>query len=54
MGNVYQSEGHRLYECPECGLHYTSLQIAQRCEAWCKEHNSCNLEITRYAVELQN
>jgi predicted ATP-dependent serine protease len=43
-----------LYECPECGLHYTSLQTAKQCDRWCKEHNSCNLEITNHAVELES
>ena len=23
----------------------------KKCEAWCKEHQSCNLDIIKYAVE---
>ncbi|OGL30605.1 hypothetical protein A3D14_03310 [Candidatus Saccharibacteria bacterium RIFCSPHIGHO2_02_FULL_47_12] len=40
-----------LYRCPECGLHYENEEIAKQCEAWCSEHKSCNLEITRFSVE---
>lgn len=40
----------KLYTCPECGLSYKEKGLAKKCEAWCKKHNSCNLEITKYAV----
>lgn len=43
--------GAPLYRCPECGLQYRDRETAAQCEAWCKEHKSCNLEITRYAVK---
>jgi hypothetical protein len=39
-----------LYQCPECGMKYKDKSIADRCEAWCKEHHSCNLDIIKYAV----
>lgn len=42
---------NKLYECAECGLHYKDAEIARQCEAWCREHQSCNLEITRFSVE---
>ena len=37
--------------CEECGLRYKNKMWAERCEKWCKEHKSCNLEITRHAVK---
>jgi len=40
-----------LYQCPECGLHYEDIRIAQQCEAFCKEYNGCSLEITKLSVE---
>jgi len=43
--------GKTLYSCPECGLHYKDKKWAEECEAWCKEHRSCNLEITSHAIE---
>ena len=41
----------KLHQCPECGLHYESKEQAKKCEVWCKEHQSCNLEITSHAIE---
>ena len=38
-----------LYECPECHLKYKEKEWAEKCEAWCREHQSCNLEITAHA-----
>lgn len=40
----------KLYTCPECGLSYKEKELAKKCEAWCKEHHSCNLTITKHAV----
>lgn len=39
-----------LFACEECGLRYEKREIARRCEAWCREHKSCNLEIIQYAL----
>lgn len=41
----------KLFVCPECGLSYKEAEWAKKCAAWCKEHHSCNLEITKHAVE---
>lgn len=43
----------KLFRCPECELHYTDRKTAQECEAWCREHKSCNLEITKRSAEHQ-
>lgn len=40
-----------LYECEVCGLLYRDKEWAAKCEAWCREHGSCSLEITKYAVQ---
>ena len=39
-----------LWVCGECGLAYRIRELAERCEAWCREHGSCNLDIIRNAV----
>lgn len=39
------------YMCPVCALHYPTREVAQSCEAWCTKHQSCNLEITKHAIE---
>jgi len=44
----------KIYQCPECGLHYDDEQIAKQCEAWCKEHKSCNLLIEQQSIESRN
>lgn len=38
------------YQCGECGMRYAEKEWAEKCEAWCKEHGNCNLEITSHAV----
>lgn len=42
-----------LYQCPECGLKYKEKEWAEKCERWCKKHKSCNLEITKHAVNIK-
>lgn len=49
--NHNQKVGEELHKCPECGLHYKDKKQSEKCRAWCKEHHSCNLEITSYAIE---
>ena len=41
----------KLYQCPECGFRYTDEETANKCQAWCKQYKSCNLEIVKLAVE---
>jgi len=41
----------KLYKCPECGLEYQEKAWAEKCRNWCKEHKSCNLEITEHALK---
>lgn len=44
----------KLYKCPECGLQYEEKKWADKCEAWCKEHHTCNLEIIKHAVKIED
>ncbi|MFC1988798.1 hypothetical protein ACFLVJ_03085 [Chloroflexota bacterium] len=44
--------GKTLYICEECGMAYKEKAWAQKCEEWCHEHHSCNLEIIVHAVPL--
>lgn len=48
---VIQKENKELYQCEECRLYYKNREWAERCEIWCKEHHSCNLIITKNAIE---
>lgn len=38
------------YKCRECGLIYKDKNTAKKCEDWCRKYKSCNLEITKYAI----
>lgn len=42
-----------IYVCKVCGFSYREKEIAERCEAWCGEHKSCNLDIISHAVEME-
>lgn len=42
-----------LYACEECGFAYEQEEWAQKCQEWCSEHQSCNLEITEHSVPLE-
>ena len=44
-------KGKNYFVCEECGFYYETEDLAQKCEAFCKEHNSCSLEITKHAVQ---
>ena len=43
-----------LYQCPECGFYYRDREWAKKCEMWCGEHKSCNLEITAHAEKSRS
>jgi hypothetical protein len=52
VAKIIDSEkDEKLYQCPECGFHYAEKEWAEKCEAWCREHKSCNIEITAHAEE---
>lgn len=43
-------KGRTLYQCQECGFLYEDAGWAEKCEDWCREHKSCNLEIIQHAI----
>ncbi|HLC65656.1 MAG TPA: hypothetical protein VJI46_06055 [Candidatus Nanoarchaeia archaeon] len=44
-------KGKKVFMCEECSMKYEDEPIAKKCEEWCRKHHSCNVEITRNAVE---
>jgi predicted RNA-binding Zn-ribbon protein involved in translation (DUF1610 family) len=50
MVKTISSKTKNLYQCEECGFRYEKKQWAEKCEAWCKEHSSCNIEITSHGL----
>ena len=49
MVRIIKKQNKKLYQCEECGFKYKEWETAQKCQAWCKEHKSCNLDIIKYA-----
>lgn len=42
-----------LYACSVCGYIYKDKETAEKCEAYCKTHNQCSLEITKLGVGMK-
>lgn len=51
MNLNYPKANEVLYKCPECSLYYKEKEWAEKCEKWCKENQSCNLDIISHAVK---
>ncbi|MDO8601182.1 MAG: hypothetical protein Q7R46_00710 [bacterium] len=51
MVREIKKEDKTLYQCQECGFEYKEKEWAEKCEAWCKNTKSCNLEIIKHAVD---
>ncbi len=54
MVTVLQKEGKTYYICDACGFAYEEKEWAEKCQKWCEEHHSCNLEIAEHSVPLNN
>ncbi len=50
MVKIIQKLNQELYQCEECGFQYAEKEWAEKCETWCKEHQSCNIEITAHTI----
>ena len=47
-----KKDSQTIYVCEICGLAYEETEWAEKCQKWCQEHQSCNIEITAHAVDL--
>jgi lipopolysaccharide biosynthesis regulator YciM len=54
MVKELQQGGELRYQCEECGFLYKEKEWAEKCEAWCREHQSCNLEIIQHGKPPEN
>ena len=52
MAKEIEKQGKKYFQCEECGFLYKDKKWAQKCEAFCKKHNSCSLEITKHAINV--
>lgn len=39
-----------MFVCKECGYRYNEREWAEKCQAWCSAHQSCNLEIIQHGL----
>ncbi len=42
--------GKKAYQCDDCFLAYRNEKKAKECEKWCIENGSCNIKITKNAI----
>ena len=54
MTDNLKADGKELYLCEACGFHYKEKTQAEKCDAWCKEHKTCSMEITKTSVEMNS
>ena len=40
----------KIYVCEICNFAYEEKDIAEKCQKWCNEYKSCNLEITKHSI----
>lgn len=48
--NNNRYESNKLFVCLKCGLSYQKVEWANKCEQWCRKNHTCNVEITKHAV----
>ncbi len=53
MVKVSHKDDNTLYLCEACGFAYKEKEWAEKCQQWCEQYQSCNLEITQHAVPLE-
>lgn len=51
MVKIIQKNNETRYQCEECDLYYREREWAEKCETWCREYQSCNIEIIQYAIQ---
>lgn len=45
-------QGKEYYICEICHFAYEDEEWAKKCEEYCKKYKSCNLDITKHAVQI--
>jgi len=50
MVNKEKINNKAYYQCEICKFYYGKKKFAEKCQSWCKEHHSCNMEITKHSV----
>ena len=45
-------KGKTAFKCLKCSFLYKDKKLAEKCENWCMNHNSCNIEIAKHAIKI--
>jgi hypothetical protein len=40
--------GSKIYVCPECGYEFMDKEWMEKCQKWCSQNHSCNLDIIKH------
>ena len=51
MVKEIKKKGEVYFQCEECGFAYKEKPQAEKCTAWCAQHNSCNINVIKHAVK---
>lgn len=43
-------KGNEYYQCEICKFYYKERSLAEKCQEWCSKYHSCNVDITKHAV----
>ncbi len=50
MVKELQRDDNVVYACEECGFVYEDREWAEKCQAFCAEHQACSIEITQHGA----
>ncbi|MBI2444894.1 hypothetical protein HYV43_00720 [Candidatus Micrarchaeota archaeon] len=50
MVHAEHLRGAAVFVCDACRLAYRDEKTASACEAYCRAHNACSLDLIRHAV----
>jgi hypothetical protein len=53
MVKKIENNKKEFYVCEACDFAYEDQATAKKCEDWCNEHHSCNMDIIQDGVDLK-
>jgi len=52
MVKQIKKNNKKYFQCEVCKFVYEDQKMGGKCQAWCDKNPTCNLEITKNAVQL--
>lgn len=47
------SKADKIFQCPECDMHYRDEAMARACEEFCRANQACNPDIAKNSIERE-